>query len=160
MTSVTSSEVKLIIVIRKTRPSDYKMGRRGHLPGSHASKCMINIWYQLNRVLVSTVEMILFIHSFIHLFTYFSWMMYSTNAFHWHTCNTVQKKITVYTSANPPPKQLHADSGQMMWAASFDFNWKTKPRQREPHSPRTVSPPLRKRFTISKSLANYNCIVF
>lgn len=33
MTSVTSSEVKPIIVIKKTRPSDYKMRRRGHLPG-------------------------------------------------------------------------------------------------------------------------------
>lgn len=63
-------------------------------------------------------------------FYFFPWMC-STTAFQWNNLQQCDVKDHGSHLCNPPPKQLHADWGQMKWAASFDFNWKTKLRQRE-----------------------------
>lgn len=65
---------------------------------------------------------------------FFPWMC-NTTAFLWNNLQHCTVKDHGSHLCNPLPKQLHADWGQMKWAASFDFNWKTKLKQREHRFP-------------------------
>lgn len=92
------------------------------LPVLQVIKYTINIWYQRKALLCSVPHF---------CFCYFFPWMCSTTAFQWNNLQQCAVKDHSSHLCNPPPKQLHADWGQMKWAASFDFNWKTKLRQRQ-----------------------------